>query len=83
MNNNKHAIRDKISRKRTSLEKNKKYLFDEHIYKKSVELIETIPGNSVFIYESFEGEVSTKKIISKLRSKNYKFRPQELGKTAR
>ena len=79
MNNNKHAIRDKISRKRTSLEKNKKYLFDEHIYKKSVELIETIPGNSVFIYESFEGEVSTKKIISKLRSKNYKISTPRVG----
>ena len=79
MNNNKNIIRDKISRKRTSLKKNKKYLFDEQIYKKSVELIETIPGNSVFIYESFEGEVSTKKIISKLRSKNYKISTPRVG----
>lgn len=56
---------------RDALKANTKEFLDRKIYNKALQLIKTLPGRSVFCYESFKGEVATGKIISKLQDRKY------------
>ena len=67
----KNLIRKQVLQQRRALESNTKKFLDKKICEKALRLIKTIPGNSVFCYESFEGEVATKEIILKLQHLNY------------
>ena len=68
----KNSIRRQACQIRTNLDKNKRKLFDKKIFERTIDLTNSIPGKSAFIYESYRGEVSTKEIILALKKKQYK-----------
>ena len=67
----KNSIRKQARLVRTKLDKKNRKLFDKKILERTLELINSIPGKSAFIYESYKEEVSTKEIILALKKNQY------------
>ncbi len=67
----KNSIRKQACLLRTNLDKNKRKLFNKRIYETTLEVINNLPGNSAFIYESYKEEVPTEEIILALKKSQY------------